>query len=1447
MRTHSRILFLLQASLFCLISSAYADRQQIEEIIARPGSIWQTTTDGARPYQEELALLCMLGSQDAYTCGDGCLPHLERAGFDLISVYSTFGESEVVRVVTNFEERETSEIPVDLQYFVATRTLSTERRVILIGVRGTSSATDVISDANFLPSYPYADPEYKLHRGFHANAVRLKETLLLQPDFLDGKSFAEIASNIAEGTSDDIICLTGHSLGGAIATIVGTDLRRGDSSSSMPAIPKENLLAYTFGAPPVGNASFVNQFAGEGGEQLSDLGSGPLGFHLFRVRNDADPIPFLGLPDRHVGFQVVYQKDGTRVFGDVLEPINKSFEYHRARAYLASLGWNLSPESRYSAEEIAEQNFTGTLSTFSSELARSYRGLSQEQLQETEATAREREIVLAVTNILTADFKKLSGQSEALANLADLVDFKETLADATLEDSRFTKALEALGVADAEHYLAMAATMASYGESFEPLTDPNATREERLIALIENSEIIIGTALALGESADNDPDGQARITEVFTTGTEDPSLSPSIILGEIADAAVIALGKDPRAIVRKAVFIGANLRATARLASSVNQSQESQVALQFLSHYFQNYLGDYEEFVADLGLDPNIRYDFRDVLTAYLKFMIPVVESGKNRSLTILELERQSFTSWFLSFNTDEGDIADALKDVILNNPNLLIRWDEALQDDVFAGDTLNGFKVSIDPLFASSFRFNPALLGMQDFLVVVTEEGNPLQFATPAPLLADETKAKTRRYNYSFSGVFPNQHIEFPVGLLQFQENPSQGAQGWIIANPATRVPIQLGVPSFATPPTVWSRPSLLSNETQVSLLFDENEVLVLEGKLDPSTISLIRDGAPLNLFDGNGRLELLVSSERPGIKDFSLPNDSRFYQSFVLDELDGTISFSIALPLSEALRNRTDPLTTIWYRLRYTHPTLSQPTIFAGGRLLSLEEVTFNFTPEELEQQLIDPDDAEPNVNEGRFLGEYFFNNDPGVANGYFFITDTSGRRSLKISSRVINNLPTGMNTIGVRVKAFGEDVWSTTDFRTFFKLDISEITLTPEQVQPVAYEFFIDEDPGVDRAFSARLESDATSSITVPASLLQNLDNGVHFIGVRVRDLAGRWSTTDFRSFYKLNVAEISEVSQPVAGEYFLNVDPGVGRGIGFSLSGDGQSLLNLSQTLVRQLPTGVNFIGVRVRDERGRWSTTDFRVFYKLEQRITEDPRAGLLSSINWRILDANGLQIRSGRWRAGGRPETTLLRKLDTAGLTVGQSYQLEVSATDGTGFTGPRVIHAFIAEVDPLDPDGDGIINTTNPADYSYSLFQRRQFAPARDDTPIPFRSTFFDDADGDGLTNGFEYYYGTDPLISDARPLKPDLMPLPADAEEGENYLSIRIEEVVAASGNVQPIVECATSLEPDKWVPVQRPPVEISNSGGKRTLRYFDDEPISQDSKRFMRVRIQSPTLSE
>lgn len=143
-----------------------------------------------------------------------------------------------------------------------------------------------------------SDDVVKVHKGFQEQYESLRETVR-------NKS----AKLLIQFSPPEIV-ITGHSLGGALATLCGLDLTL--KPISLPTVP---IKVVTFGSPKVGDGEFVKLF------NRSVV-------NCFRLRVKYDPFPQLppslpGLRYEHVGQDVILKEPDEDDIID-LTPIGKS-------------------------------------------------------------------------------------------------------------------------------------------------------------------------------------------------------------------------------------------------------------------------------------------------------------------------------------------------------------------------------------------------------------------------------------------------------------------------------------------------------------------------------------------------------------------------------------------------------------------------------------------------------------------------------------------------------------------------------------------------------------------------------------------------------------------------------------------------------------------------------------------------------------------------------------------------------------------------------------------------------------------------------------------------------------------------------------------------------------------------------------------------------------------
>lgn len=141
-----------------------------------------------------------------------------------------------------------------------------------------------------------------------------------------------------------------------------------------------------------------------------------------------------------------------------------------------------------------------------------------------------------------------------------------------------------------------------------------------------------------------------------------------------------------------------------------------------------------------------------------------------------------------------------------------------------------------------------------------------------------------------------------------------------------------------------------------------------------------------------------------------------------------------------------------------------------------------------------------------------------------------------------------------------------------------------------EPVSVEYFYDSDPGYGKAT-------VISGVKVGDNELQlntaGLSGGSHLLCLRSQDSRGLWSTTVSRSIYVMKVRPVA----PTVMEYFLDTDPGYGKGKQLTVA-EGENLLTLDLT---GTACGSHQLCLRTMDNESNWSTVMSRTLYVCEGR------------------------------------------------------------------------------------------------------------------------------------------------------------------------------------------------------------------------------------------------------
>lgn len=233
---------------------------------------------------------------------------------------------------------------VDLQFAYGHKGSLSSPMDIVIAVRGSKEDIDWATDAYFVPAkYDTAIGEkIEVHSGFLQSAKLLTEEE--QNVKILGKTLKKLIEENIKGHRSDRFYVTGHSLGGAVVTLYSTMLiDRG--------MPKNKLVVYTFGAPPVSmeegatkdqmsSLGLDGKFQALGSVALGAIGgnsgqsSGGENYYIdrysdkidiYRVYDSNDLVPKLLPPAQHLGRAVMYK---STLSSSDLGNVNKLWKIH---------------------------------------------------------------------------------------------------------------------------------------------------------------------------------------------------------------------------------------------------------------------------------------------------------------------------------------------------------------------------------------------------------------------------------------------------------------------------------------------------------------------------------------------------------------------------------------------------------------------------------------------------------------------------------------------------------------------------------------------------------------------------------------------------------------------------------------------------------------------------------------------------------------------------------------------------------------------------------------------------------------------------------------------------------------------------------------------------------------------------------------------------------------
>ncbi len=220
----------------------------------------------------------------------------------------------------------------------------------------------------------------------------------------------------------------------------------------------------------------------------------------------------------------------------------------------------------------------------------------------------------------------------------------------------------------------------------------------------------------------------------------------------------------------------------------------------------------------------------------------------------------------------------------------------------------------------------------------------------------------------------------------------------------------------------------------------------------------------------------------------------------------------------------------------------------------------------------------------------GEYFLDKDPGEGRGTHFVLSSKTLDSTLNLNVPVDTIPAGYHILNFRfVDAVGH--WGMSFARSFY------VRPAPVALPNIVYgEYFIDNEPGVGLGTPVNVPG---PGVTVTLNLqvsVNSLTPGQHSLTYRFLDAAGRWGEDASQLFY-VQPAPTS-LTNIVYGEYYFDADPGFGNGTSITLT-PGLSVTSSFSIPAINIPTGYHNLQIRYKDQAGRWSASESRMFVKVQ--------------------------------------------------------------------------------------------------------------------------------------------------------------------------------------------------------------------------------------------------------
>ncbi|MBX2844396.1 MAG: T9SS type A sorting domain-containing protein [Flammeovirgaceae bacterium] len=134
----------------------------------------------------------------------------------------------------------------------------------------------------------------------------------------------------------------------------------------------------------------------------------------------------------------------------------------------------------------------------------------------------------------------------------------------------------------------------------------------------------------------------------------------------------------------------------------------------------------------------------------------------------------------------------------------------------------------------------------------------------------------------------------------------------------------------------------------------------------------------------------------------------------------------------------------------------------------------------------------------------------------------------------------------------------------------------------------EYFIDIDPGLGKGNPIAYSVSDTLVEEEFELNVSGLERGPHLLVIRTLSDNGVWSLSKSSKFYIEEAVTPPSLPKISIAEYFIDIDPGVGKGVSVDFDMEGDTVSKLFEIDISGLDAGAHSLVIRTKDTNGNWS-------------------------------------------------------------------------------------------------------------------------------------------------------------------------------------------------------------------------------------------------------------------